>query len=67
MTPRPELSEAILNGYVSAMHNVNSAVMHLVAIEPHVGSLDEIARLEDIFARLRSKYQLKVQETQSNA
>lgn len=63
MTPKPEQHEAILNSFVSAMSNVNNAVMHLVAIEPHVGHLEEITRLEDIFAKLRGKYQQKVQET----
>lgn len=66
MTPKPETHEAILNSFVSAMSNVNNAVMHLVAIEPYgCGVSQEIARLEDIFAKLRGKYNQKVQESQT--
>lgn len=65
MTPKPEQAEAILHGFVAAMSNVNNAVMQLVAIEPHVGTLEEITRLEDIFNRLRGKYQQRVEESKS--
>lgn len=65
MTPKPEQNEALLGSLLSAMSNVNNATMHLIAIEPYLGTLPEISRLEDIFAKLRSLHQTKVQETQA--
>lgn len=70
MTPKPEINEAILNGLLSAMTNVNNAVMHLVALEPHlgpIGSIEELSRLEDIFNRLRGRYQRRIQESETHA
>lgn len=67
MTPQPERDERLLNALLSAMQNVNNATMHLIAIDPYLGPIPEIARLEDIFAKLKGKYNQQVAENQTHA
>ena len=63
MITRPE-PEAVLNAIVSAMHNCNTARMHLIAAEPYCTKVVHLINdLEDVFNSLRVIHQQLAQET----
>lgn len=62
MTIQPE-PEAILNAVVNAMHNCNTARMHLIAAEPYTKVGPLINDLENVFNSLRVIHQQLAKET----
>ena len=62
LTPRPE-PEAVLNAVINAMHNCNTARMHLIAAEPYVSKVGPlVGDLESVFNSLRVIHQQLAKE-----